>query len=72
MEHTKLEFPNIFKDMVESNLIDGVRLSLENGSWVLIRPSGTESYIRITLGGKTELEAQELMDKCKGFMEDLL
>lgn len=72
MEHTKLEFPKIFKDMVESNLIDGVRLSLENGSWVLIRPSGTESYVRITLGGKTELEAQELMDKCKGFMEDLL
>lgn len=72
MKHTKLEFPKIFKDMVESNLIDGVRLSLENGSWVLIRPSGTESYVRITLGGKTELEAQELMDKCKGFMEDLL
>ena len=72
MKQTELEFPNLFKDMVEANLIDGVRLSLKNGSWVLIRPSGTESYVRITLGGKTDSEAQELMNKCKEFMEDLL
>lgn len=68
MRKTQEEFPGIFNDMVEANLIDGVRLSLENGNWVLIRPSGTESYIRITLGGKTDLEAQDLMDKCKKFM----
>jgi phosphoglucosamine mutase len=68
MNKTEEEFPSIFKEKVEANLIDGVRLSLENGSWVLIRPSGTESYIRITLGGKTDSEAQNLMTKCKEFM----
>jgi phosphoglucosamine mutase len=68
MSETEINFHNIFKEKVETNLIDGVRLSLENGSWVLIRPSGTESYIRITLGGKTDLEAQELMNKCKEYM----
>jgi len=58
--------------MVELNLIDGVRLSLKNGSWVLIRPSGTESYVRITLGGKTNLEAENLMDKSNEFINKLL
>ncbi len=72
MEVTNEKFQGIFSGVTEANSIDGVRLSLENGSWVLIRPSGTESYIRITLGGKTPKEAQELMDKCKEFMEGLL
>ena len=72
MEKTEAEFAKLFEDVSEVNLIDGVRLSLENGSWVLIRPSGTESYVRITLGGKTDLEAQKLMDKSKAFMKNLL
>lgn len=72
MKRTREEFPDIFKDMADTNLIDGVRLSLENGNWVLIRPSGTESYIRITLGGKTHSQAQDLMDKCKEFMNKQL
>lgn len=72
MEKTEAEFPKLFEDMVELNLIDGVRLSLKNGSWVLIRPSGTESYVRITLGGKTNLEAENLMDKSNEFINKLL
>jgi phosphoglucosamine mutase len=72
MEKTEAEFHKLFEDVAEVNLIDGVRLSLENGSWVLIRPSGTESYVRITLGGKTDVEAQNLMDKSKEFMKNLL
>lgn len=72
MHQTEEMFPKLFNDTVDANMIDGVRLSFKNGSWVLIRPSGTESYIRITLGGKTQREAQELMDKCKEFMNNLL
>ena len=29
------------------NTLDGVKLLLEGGAWVLIRPSGTESLFRI-------------------------
>lgn len=72
MNRTREEFPHLFSDLRELNLEDGVRLSMENGSWVLIRPSGTESYIRITLGGKTTAEAQNMMEKCKKFMGELL
>lgn len=72
MDKTEKEFPNLFEGVEEANMIDGVRMSLDDGSWVLIRPSGTENYIRITLGGRTYAEAQELMNKCKEFMDGLL
>ncbi len=42
--------------------IDGVRLDLDEG-WVLVRPSGTEPYIRITAEGKTEKTAKELVER---------
>lgn len=42
--------------------IDGVRLELEDG-WVLVRPSGTEPYIRVTAEGKTQARASELASR---------
>lgn len=72
MEKVEEEFPQLFADVVEANLIDGVRISMEDGSWILIRPSGTEPYIRITLGGRTTGEAGNLMKKSKKFMGGLL
>ena len=42
--------------------VDGVRADLESG-WVLIRPSGTEPYIRVTAEGKTKSDVQNLMKK---------
>jgi phosphoglucosamine mutase len=44
--------------------IDGLRVSLED-SWFLIRPSGTEPYIRITCEAKTRKKAEKLLDECK-------
>lgn len=72
MDKVEEEFPQLFADVVEANLIDGVRISMEDGSWILIRPSGTEPYIRITLGGRTTGEAGNLMKKSKQFMGGLL
>lgn len=53
-----------FDDIKEINTIDGVRLTFDDGSWVLVRPSGTENYIRITLEAKTEENANLIKDKC--------
>lgn len=72
MENVKQNLPQLFENVIKVDLIDGVRLSLEDGSWVLIRPSGTESFVRITLGGPTITEAQRLMDKCQDFIGGLL
>jgi phosphoglucosamine mutase len=41
-----------FKGVKKVLTIDGIRLELKDG-WVLVRPSGTEPYIRVTAEGKT-------------------
>ena len=44
------------------NTIDGVRLTFDDGSWVLVRPSGTEDYVRITLEAKNQNDAETIRD----------
>ena len=41
--------------------VDGLRISFEEGSWVLVRPSGTEPCLRITCEARTEEEARRRM-----------
>ena len=33
--------------VLQVNQVDGVKLLLEDGSWVLLRPSGTEPMVRL-------------------------
>ncbi len=42
--------------------LDGVKHFLENGSWVMVRPSGTEPVLRIYAEAPTEEEAKNLVD----------
>jgi len=42
--------------------VDGARFNLENG-WILIRPSGTEPYIRIRVEGKDNTIAKDLLER---------
>jgi phosphoglucosamine mutase len=72
MEKVKEELPDYFDDVNDVNFIDGVRISMKDGSWVLIRPSGTESYIRITLEGRTVEIARAIRNKSREFIEGIL
>lgn len=72
MEKVKEELPDYFEDVNDVNFIDGVRISMKDGSWVLIRPSGTESYIRITLEGRNVEIAQSIRTKSREFIEGIL
>ncbi len=72
MDKAKSELPLIFSDVEDVNLKDGVRISFSDGSWVLVRPSGTESFIRITLEGKTEEKAKSIHDKSARFIKKFL
>lgn len=47
---------------------DGIKLYLEDGSWVLLRPSGTEPLIRVYL----ETNSTEKQDKIAASMESLI
>lgn len=59
-----------FDDICEINSIDGVRLTFDDDSWVLIRPSGTEDYVRITLESRDAKRAEEICEICKKIIND--
>ncbi len=44
------------REVVQVNRLDGVKLILEDGSWLLLRPSGTEPVVRLYAEASTERE----------------
>ncbi|MBN1328644.1 MAG: phosphoglucosamine mutase [Candidatus Heimdallarchaeota archaeon] len=62
----KLSAQDNFKDILK---MDGLRLNFEDDSWVLIRPSGTEPYFRITSQALTKRESQERLDYYTALVE---
>ncbi|AIF69417.1 phosphopentomutase [Palaeococcus pacificus DY20341] len=63
MERVKEKLQEKLADEVEEVLtMSGIRLNLKDGSWVLVRPSGTEPKIRVVVEGTTEKRRKELFD----------
>ena len=52
--------------------VDGIRFSFRDGSWALVRPSGTEPYIRVTAGGKKEENVKKIVGKAVAVLKSLL
>lgn len=72
MEIVTDKFQDEFDKIKEVLTIDGVRLQFEDNSWVLIRPSGTEPYIRITAEAMTQQKLDEIIDITTKFLEKQL
>lgn len=70
MENMENLLSDAFDDISEINTIDGVRLTFNDGSWVLVRPSGTEDYVRITLEAKTQEKAEHIRDTCTKIIKE--
>ena len=64
MENMEDLLKDAFDDIVDVNSLDGVRLTFADDSWVLVRPSGTEDYIRITLESRDAQRAEEIKEIC--------
>ena len=62
MENMKELLTSEFDDISEVNSIDGLRLTFSDDSWLLVRPSGTEDYIRITLESRNLNRAKSIKE----------
>ncbi len=63
--------PKSFDDVKKQTKVDGLRLDLTKG-WLLLRPSGTESYVRLTVEGETVKEVEDIMIKVTEYVENLV
>jgi phosphoglucomutase len=48
--------------VVEQNRVDGLKLLFEGGSWVLMRPSGTEPVVRYYAESTTAADLEKLLE----------
>jgi len=53
---------SVFPRFDHVSTVDGVRFALEDG-WILVRASGTEPVLRLTVEGESLKKAREIMEK---------
>ncbi len=61
-----------WKDVDEVNRMDGVRVSFSDSSWALIRPSGTEPVIRVTIEAFSAQRAKTLLKDSKTALQRVI
>lgn len=62
VEDVEEKLKEIFPEYVDSTVVDGVRLGFREG-WILVRASGTEPLIRLTVEGESLRTANLIMRK---------
>ncbi|MGQ9759965.1 MAG: phosphoglucomutase/phosphomannomutase family protein [Candidatus Methanomethylicaceae archaeon] len=55
------------REVIEANRMDGLKILLEDGSWLLLRKSGTENVVRVYAEAKKRSDVEELIDLEKSY-----
>ncbi|GAB4214178.1 MAG: phosphoglucomutase/phosphomannomutase family protein [Synechococcales cyanobacterium] len=73
MQHFRTNPPQQVAGMTvkEVGLKDGVKLSLEDGSWILLRPSGTEPLLRVYMETKTTEQKEAITTAMQATIDQL-
>jgi len=71
MEKIAKGYKDKFGKTKKESTVDGLRFETKDG-WVLIRPSGTEPYIRITVEAQDSKKADKLMETGNSFISSIL
>jgi alpha-D-glucose phosphate-specific phosphoglucomutase len=58
-------------EVVQREFIDGIKHHLADGSWLLVRPSGTEPVLRIYAEAETQEQAQALVEDVSAKVEEM-
>ncbi len=68
MRYVKENIKTVFEgDLID---VDGIRINCE-GFWILVRPSGTEPKIRITVEAKSKEKAEKVFEKVKNLLGEI-
>ena len=56
------------RQIAETNRVDGVKFIFENGSWLLMRPSGTEPLVRIYAESESATDLEVLLEQGRKYL----
>ncbi len=59
------------KDVISTNFMDGFKFEYQDGSWLLVRPSGTEPVLRVYAESRDEKRTELLINTVKKEIYDL-
>jgi len=58
--------------VADVNTVDGFKIALDDGTWLLVRPSGTEPKMRIYAEAGTDDRVEELLDAGESLVDPLI
>lgn len=63
--------PKFSKKIAQENNLDGYKYIFEDGTWVLIRFSGTENLIRVVIEENTQKDLEKLLKETVDFIKNI-
>ena len=71
IEYLKSNNPKFSKKIAEKGTLDGFKYIFEDGTWVLIRFSGTENLIRLVIEENSQKDLEKLLEETKEIIANI-